>query len=348
MTSKPQDTSSSVPAMLVYRSPDGNTRIDVELVGETLWLTQTSIAELFQTTRQNVSAHIGNIYADEELDETATSRTVIQQRTEGARQVRREITLYNLDVIISVGYRVKSKLATQFRQWATERLVEYIVKGFTMDDERLREGRSFGEDYFDELLERIRDIRASEKRFYQKLRDIFALSVDYDKTETTARTFFQTVQNKMLFAVTGSTAAEIIASRADHGKPNMGLMSWKGSRLRKGDVTTSKNFLDSTEIDELNRIVVMYLDFAEDRAKRGIPMYMADWKERLNAFLKFNERDILDNLGSVSMEVAKQTALTEYEAFDRNRREREAVRADEEDIDALADYIGRLENEKPS
>lgn len=332
--------------MLVYRSPDGSTRIDVEFVGETLWLTQSSIAELFQTTRQNVSAHIGNIYADEELHEDATSRTVIQQRTEGARQVRREITLYNLDVIISVGYRVKSKLATQFRQWATERLVEYLVKGFTMDDERLKDPKALGKDYFDELLERIRDIRASEKRFYQKLRDVFALSVDYDETDSEiAGRFFQNVQNKMLFAVTGHTAAEIIAARADHAKPNMNLTSWKGQRVRKGDVTASKNYLDVTEIDELSRIVVMYLDFAEDRAKRGIPMYMKDWRERLDAFLRFNEREVLDNLGTVSSEVAKVTAIAEYEQFDADRRRQEAISADEADMAALEEHVERLEHE---
>ncbi len=333
--------------MLVYRSPDGNTRIDVELVGETLWLTQSSIAELFQTTRQNVSAHIGNIYEDEELDEAATSRVVMQQRLEGTRQVRREITLYNLDVIISVGYRVKSKLATQFRQWATERLVEYLVKGFTMDDERLKNPDArFGEDYFDELLERIRDIRASEKRFYQKVRDIFALSADYTKDDQQTREFFAIIQNKMLYSVTGMTAAEIIHARADHTKPNMGLTSWDGGRVRKKDVTVSKNYLSKEEIDDLDRLIVMYLDFAEMRARRQQPIYMHEWRERLDAFLQFNEREILDNYGTVSKAVADQTAFTEYEAFDAERRKREALETDEEDIRSLEALIDELDGEQ--
>jgi hypothetical protein len=310
-----------------------------------MWLSQSLIAELFQTTRQNISAHIANVYDEEELDPDLTSRRVSLPRQEGTRVVRRDVVMYNLDLIISVGYRVKSRIATQFRMWATERLVEYIVKGFTMDDERLKEGRSLGQDYFDELLERIRDIRASEKRFYQKLRDIFALSIDYDKSDHTARAFFQDVQNKLLFAASGCTAAEIIEARADRTKPNMGLTSWKGTRVRKDDVSTSKNYLETHEIDELNRMVVMYLDFAEDRARRGKPMYMVDWKERLAAFLRFNEREVLDNLGQVSMEVAKRTALMEYDHFDRDRRSREAIEADDEDMASLTEYVDRLERE---
>jgi len=330
--------------MLIYTTPDGKTDIQVELIHESLWLSQAAIAKLFQTSQQNVSAHIVNVYDEGELDPDVTSRRVVMPRQEGTRVVRREIALYNLDLIISVGYRVKSAIATRFRMWATERLVEYIVKGFTMDDERLKAGRSLGNDYFDELLERIRDIRASEKRFYQKLRDVFALSADYDETDPhIARSFFQNVQNKMLYAITGHTAAEIVAARADHTKPNMGLKSWKGGRVRKGDVATSKNYLDADEIDELNRIVVMYLDFAEGRAKRGIPMYMADWMERLDAFLHFNERAVLENLGKVSMEVAKPTAIAEYDAFDRGRRSREAIDADDEDLASIAEYIDTLE-----
>lgn len=331
--------------MLIYATPDGKASIQVELADESLWLPQALIAELFQTTQQNVSVHIANVYDEGELDPETTSRRVVSPRQEGSRVVRREVTMYNLDLIISVGYRVKSRIATQFRMWATDRLVEYIVKGFTMDDERLKEGRSLGQDYFAELLKRIRDIRASEKRFYQKLRDIFALSIDYDKSDQTARTFYQEVQNKLLFAATGCTAAEIIKARADHTKPNMGLTSWKGTRVRKDDVTTSKNYLKPEEIDELNRIVVMYLDFAEDRARRGKPMYMADWKERLDAFLQFNEREVLDNLGQVSMEVAKRTALTQYDDFDRGRRSREAIEADDEDMAALTEHIDSLERD---
>ncbi len=329
--------------MLIYATPDGKASIQVELAGESMWLSQALIAELFQTTQQNVSVHIANVYDEGELDPESTSRRIATPRQEGSRIVRREVVMYNLDLVISVGYRVKSRIATQFRMWATERLVEYIVKGFTMDDERLKEGRSLGQDYFDELLKRIRDIRASEKRFYQKLRDIFALSIDYDKSDQTARTFYQEVQNKLLFAATGCTAAEIIAARVDSAKPDMGLTSWKGTRVRKDDVTVSKNYLESGEIEELNRIVVMYLDFAEDRARRGIPMHMVDWKERLDAFLRFNEREVLDNFGQVSMEVAKRTALAQYDQFDRDRRSREAREADEEDMATLTHQIDRLE-----
>lgn len=332
--------------LLIYTTPDGKADIKVDLAGETIWMPQATISELFQTTQQNVSLHITNIYEEQELEEATSSRRVLVERQEGTRIVRREVEMYNLDMIISVGYRVKSALATRFRIWATERLVEYIVKGFTMDDERLKDGRSPGRDYFDELLERIRDIRASEKRFYQKLRDIFALSADYDETDPhTARIFFQNVQNKMFFAITGHTAAEIIAARADHTKPNMGLTSWKSDRVRKGDVATGKNYLDHSEIDEMNRIVVMYLEFAEDRAKRGIPMYMADWMERLDAFLRFNERDVLTHLGEISAEVAKATAVSEYEAFDRERRHRETIAADKDDLAILDEYFERLDGD---
>lgn len=330
--------------LLIYTTPDGRANIKVDLADETIWMPQATIAELFQTTQQNVSVHIANIYDEQELDVESTSRRVVLPRQEGSRIVRREVEMYNLDMIISVGYRVKSRLATQFRMWATERLVEYIVKGFTMDDERLKGGRSLGQDYFDELLERIRDIRASEKRFYQKLRDIFALSADYDETDPhLARTFFQQVQNKMLYAITGHTAAEIIAARADHAKPNMGLKSWEHGRVRKGDVVTSKNYLDQPEIDELNRIVVMYLDFAEGRARRGIPMYMKDWMERLDAFLHFNELEVLTHTGKVSAAVAERLAHDEYKKFDQDRRRREAIEADDRDIASLNDYIDRLE-----
>lgn len=330
--------------MLIYSTPNGTNKIDVQLADESVWLPQSLIAELFQTTQQNISVHIANVYEEGELDPQMTSRSVVVPRQEGTRTVRREVTMYNLDLIISVGYRVKSSLATQFRIWATERLVEYLVKGFTMDDERLKEGRNFGEDYFDELLGRIRDIRASEKRFYQKVRDIFKLSADYTKDDQQTREFFAIVQNKMLYSATGMTAAEIIQSRADSTKPNMGLTSWEKDRIRKSDVTISKNYLKEDEIDDLNRLIVMYLDFAELRARRQQPIYMHEWRERLDAFLRFNERDILDNYGSVSMEVAKRTAIEKYSAFDTERRTREANDEDEADFGALGAFIKQLED----
>lgn len=332
--------------VLIYTTPDGKADIRVDVAAESIWMPQATIAELFQTTQQNVSVHIGNIYEEGELDPASTARRVAVPRQEGNRTVRREVEMYNLDMIVSVGYRVKSALATRFRIWATERLVEYLVKGFTMDDERLKNGGGPGADYFDELLERIRDIRTSEKRFYQKLRDIFTLSIDYSELDTqTARDFFAGVQNKMLFSVTGQTAAEIMQARADHTKPNMGLTSWKGGRVRKGDVDIAKNYLGHGEIDELNRIVTMYLDFAENRTRRGIPMYMKDWMERLDAFLQFNERDVLTDLGSVSAAVAKATALSEYELFDQERRQDEALAADKADIAMLEELVDQLEDD---
>lgn len=281
---------------LVYRDEVGNVKIDVRLEGESVWLTQQGLADLFQTSRSNISGHISNVYEEGELDSAASEREIVVERLEGSRAVRRAVLHYNLDMIISVGYRVRSGTATRFRIWATQQLRELIIKGFVMDDHRLKNpDQPF--DYFDELLERIRDIRASEKRFYQKLRDIFALSIDYTELDSqTARDFFANVQNKMLFSITAMTAAEIVQSRADHTKPNMGLTSWEGGRVRKGDIDIAKNYLDHGELDELNRVVTMYLDFAENRARRGIPMYMKDWAERLDAFLQFNERDVLTDL----------------------------------------------------
>jgi hypothetical protein len=233
-------------------------------------------------------------------------------------------------MIIAIGYRVRSRRGVQFRQWATERLNEYLVKGFTLDDDRLKEGKHLGSDYFDELLERIRDIRASEKRFYQKIRDIYTLSIDYDKKASTTKEFFQIVQNKLLWAITGKTAAELISERADATKPNMGLTTWKGAKVRKGDVTVAKNYLNADEMDQLNRFVVMYLDYAEDQAKRYRPLYMKDWRTKLDAFLQFNQRDILDNPGKVSKTVADQLALDEYNKFHRQRLAKGDAIAEEE------------------
>jgi hypothetical protein len=305
--------------ILIYQLEDGKTKIDVRLENETVWMTQKAIAELYQTTPQNITLHIKNIYEEGELEENSTCKNYLQVRTEGNRRVQRNSRHYNLEMIIAIGYRVRSSRGTQFRRWATERLNEYLVKGFTMDDERLKGMRNIGDDYFDELLERIRDIRASEKRFYKKITDIYALSIDYDGKSEEAKKFFATVQNKLHFAIHGHTAAELIEQRADASKDNMGLTTWKGDKVRKGDITVAKNYLTEKEIKSLNRIVTMYLDYAEDQAERHNPMHMKDWEGKLNAFLKFNERDILTGAGTISHEVAKELAEKEYEKFNQKR-----------------------------
>jgi len=316
--------------ILFYQSEDGTSRIEVRLEEGTVWLTQALIAELYQSTKQNVSLHIRNILADGELNEASTVKEYLTVQTEGSRTVQRSIEYYNLNMILAIGYRVRSHRGTQFRRWATERLSEYLIKGFVLDDERLKEGRNIGADYFDELLERIRDIRASEKRFYQKLKDIYKLAIDYDPNAETTIGFFKIVQNKLHWAITGRTAAEIIAERADAGKPNMGLTSWKGAKVRKGDVTIAKNYLNETEIRNLNRIITMYLDYAEIQAERKQPVYMREWKEKLDAFLTFNEQEILHDSGSVSMEIAQRLAVEEYDKFSIRRLEEDAVIPDTE------------------
>lgn len=305
--------------ILIYQTEEGNTKIDVRLENGTVWMTQKAIAELYQKGVNTINEHIKNIYAEGELQESATIRKNRIVQTEGKREVEREVSFYNLEMILAIGYRVRSHRGTQFRQWATERLNEYLVKGFTMDDDRLKEMRNFGQDYFDELLERIRDIRASERRFYQKITDIYATAVDYDVKEEISKEFFATVQNKLHFAIHGHTASELIAERADAMKENMGLTSWKGDKVRKQDVKVAKNYLTEKEMKSLNRIVTMYLDYAEDQAERNQPMYMKDWIEKLNAFLQFNGREILENAGKISAKVAEQLAVQEYEKFNQNR-----------------------------
>ncbi|WP_405098053.1 virulence RhuM family protein [Oceanobacillus sp. FSL H7-0719] len=305
--------------ILIYQTEDGNTKIDVRLESETVWMTQKAIAELYQSTKQNISLHIKNIFEEEELDENSVVKYYLTTANDGKNYKTKH---YNLEMILAIGYRVRSHRGTQFRQWATERLNEYLVKGFTMDDDRLKDMRNFGEDYFEELLERIRDIRASEKRFYQKITDIYATSVDYDSNAEVTLRFFKTVQNKLHFAIHGMTAAELISKRADAEKENMGLTSWKGGKVRKRDVTIAKNYLSEKELKSLNRIVTMYLDYAEDQAERQRPMYMKDWVDKLNAFLQFNDRDILENAGKVSKVVAEKIATQEYEKFNQHRIER--------------------------
>jgi hypothetical protein len=303
---------------LVYRTEDGRVKIDVRLENATVWLTQPHLAELFQTTQQNISLHLQNIYEEGELQPEATHKEFLSVRREGNRDVQRRLEFYNLDAIISVGYRVKSAVATRFRIWATQKLREFIVKGFILDDERLKNpDQPF--DYFDELLRRIQDIRTSERRFYHKITDIYATSIDYDPTQPESIEFFQTVQNKMHWAITGQTAAEIIHARADSAKPNMGLTSWRGAKVRKEDVTIAKNYLGEPELAALNNLVEQYLVFAEGQAMRRVPMHMKDWISKLHAFLTINDRNILTHAGKISHEMAKELAEAEYEKFNRRR-----------------------------
>ena len=306
--------------IILYTTPQGNIKVEVLVREETVWLTQKMLAALFQTTTQNITLHLKNIYEDGELEEPATCKDFLQVQKEGNREVKRSQKFYNLDAIISVGYRVKSKVATQFRIWATKTLKEYITKGFALDDERLKQGGTlFGKDYFDELLERIREICASERRFYQKITDIYAqCSIDYDPQAEITQLFYQTVQNKLHWAITRQTAAEIIVQRADSKKEHMGLTTWKNApkgKILKSDITIAKNYLGEKEIRDLNRIVTMYLDFAELQAERQILMKMKDWAERLDAFLQFNQYDVLKNPGKVSAAVAKEIAEKEYDIF---------------------------------
>jgi hypothetical protein len=314
---------------LLFQSEDGRTHIECRFEDRTLWLSQAQIAELFQVSVPTVNEHLKGIYAEAELSPERTLRSFRIVRREGRRQVTRNIDHYQLEAILAVGYRVRSERGTQFRQWATARLHEYLLKGFVMDDERLKNPPGPGvPDYFDELLERIRRIRASEKRMYLKLRDIFALAADYQEDAAQTQQFFQIIQNKLHWAATGKTAAELIAARADHAQPNMGLTTWKGGKVRKADVTVAKNYLHENEIAELDRIVVMYLDYADDQARRRRMLYMRDWREKLDAFLAFNERDILTDAGRVSRAVADRLALDQYDRFDTRRLAAEA-QADE-------------------
>ncbi len=298
---------------LLYETEDGRTRIDVRVEGETVWLSQRDMAELFETTPQNITIHIRSLYEEGELQEEGTCKDYLQVRTEGGRQVQRSIRHYNLDVIISVGYRIKSLRGTQFRIWATQRLREYIVKGFAMDDERLKRGS--GGAYFEELLERIRDIRSSERVFWKKVLDIYATSVDYDPKAEASQRFFQVVQNKMHWAIHGQTAAEMIHRRADASKPNMGLTSWTGDRPRKGDVTVAKNYLTEEEIKALNLIVSAYLDFAELQAMNRRPMTMDQWIAKLDDFLRLTDREILTHAGRISHDAAVAKAGAEFEKY---------------------------------
>jgi len=326
---------------VLYKTEDGQTHVQVRVADETVWLSQTQMTELFQTTKQNISLHIRNVFSEGELVENSVVKEYLTTASDGKRYSTK---YYNLDVIISVGYRVRSHRGTQFRQWATKQLRELIVKGFVLDDERLKAGRNLGQDYFDELLERIRDIRASEQRFYQKICDIYSTSVDYDKAHPLTLEFFKTVQNKLHWAIHGHTAAEIIAQRADGTKPNMGLTTWKNApkgRIRKADTEIAKNYLTEDEISNLNLIVDQYLSFAELQARQRKPMTMADWKTKLDAFLTLNDRDILTNAGTLSSEEAKEIAASEYEKYtaERRRLETETLSTD---FDEFVEQIKKL------
>lgn len=314
--------------IIVYSGPDG-AKMQLRARGGTVWLTLEEMAGLYGTTSQNIGQVVHRVLRDQEVSE-ATTKAEFVVRREGNRDVRRQVTLHNLDMILAVGYRVTTDRAIQFRQWATSVLKEYLVKGFAMDDERLK--GSGGWDYFDEWLARIRDIRASEKRFYQKITDLYSTAVDYDAHSEAARDFFAKVQNKMLWAVTGQTAAEIVAVRSDATEPNMGLTSWAGSVVRKGDVVIAKNYLASGEIEQLNRIVTMYLDYAEDQAKRRNAMTMADWSTKLDAFLEFNDRELLTHAGKVQASVAQALARDRYDRFDANRKREALAEADSADL----------------
>lgn len=327
--------------LLIYRAGEGVSPIRVLLEGESVWLTQRLMAELYGTSVPNINQHISAIYEDEELRPEATVKKYLIVQTEGSRQVKRLVDHYNLEMILAVGYRVRSSRGTQFRQWATARLGEFLVKGFTLDDERLK-GTASPVDYFDELLARIREIRASEARVYQRIRDIFALAADYREGERATQRFFATMQNKMHFAATGLTAAEIIRERADAEKPNMGATNWKGSQLLKRDVGTAKNYLDDREIDTLNRITVMFLDQAEFRAQRRQDIRMGDWEAFLDKFLGDTELPVLEGAGRISHQDALDHANRQYDAFAERRRLEAEAAADAryvEDLKASAKLL---------
>ena len=316
--------------LILYTTDDGKSQIQLRADLGTVWLTQLEMAELFDATKQNISLHLKNIIEDGELDAAATIKESLTVQTEGTRQVQRPVTLYNLDAILAVGYRVRSPRGVQFRRWASTVLKEYLVKGFVMDDERLKnpDGRP---DYFDEMLARIRDIRASEKRFYQKVRDLFALAADYDKTDVATQTFFATVQNLLLYAVTQKTAAELIVSRANPADPHFGLLTWKGSQVRKQDIVVAKNYLSEDEADTLNRLVVIFLETAELRAKRQTITSMGFWRENVGQIIVSNGFPLLSGAGTVSHARMEQKLEPLYLDFDQRRKADEARVADAQD-----------------
>lgn len=329
---------------MLYATEDGSARFFLRAKDGTAWLTQMELAALFQTSVPNINIHIRNVLDEGELSAETTIKEDLIVRTEGKRQVRRPLKLYSLDMILAVGYRVKSPRGTQFRQWATRHLKEYLVKGFVMDDARLKDTGSW--DYFDEMLQRIRDIRASEKRFYQKVRDLFSLSVDYKDDPAAVGMFFAEVQNKMFYAVTRQTAAEIVVQRADPGLPHMALTAWKAARVRKADVVIAKNYLDVGEIDHLNRIVTLFLDFAELRAERRKDLRMADWRAYVDTFIEFNESPLLKGAERMSHDAMVEIVHERYEKFDAQRRAADAREADAADLRELERAERQLSEKK--
>jgi hypothetical protein len=330
----------------MYETEDGRARIECRFSGETLWLSQAQMAELFQTTPQNVTLHLKALYEEGEINKVATCKDFLQVRTEGKRSVHRTVQYYNLDAVLAVGYRVRSLRGTQFRQWATDQLREYLVKGFVLDDERLKHPVVKGiaaPDHFDEMLERIRDIRASEARVYLRVGEIFALAADYDPTRPDAAAFFKIMQNKLHVAATGKTGAELVFARADHTAENMGLKSWKAGSVHKSDVTIAKNYLTQDEINSLNRIVVMWLDFAEDQTLQRKQIFLKDWETKLDNFLRFTERQVLTNAGTVSHEQAVEKAEAEYELFAARRRAWLEAEGQRETVAALEAVARELE-----
>lgn len=333
--------------MLIYT--DGASTVRVRLDGNTVWLTQRLMADLYGVTVPTVNEHLQGIYADGELRTDSTIRNFRIVQMEGNRSVERNVDHYNLDAIIAVGYRVRSSVGLRFRQWATVQLRELLTKGFVLDDERIKAGQTIGQDYFDELLARIRDIRASERIFYKKVIDIYALSMDYDPDAEITQVFFKTVQNKLHYAVHGKTAAELVRTRADASKPNMGLKTWKNAPsgpIRKADVAIAKNYLSENEITELNRMVSMFLDYAEDQARNKKPMRMRDWIEKLNAFLRFNERGILTDAGKVKHKIAEEHAHKEFAKYESQRIAFEDQQPSE--YDRLSSEASRVQNTLPN
>ena len=328
--------------LILYSAEDGQTRLHLRVEGHSVWLGQLEIAELFQTTKQNVSLHARNIFQDGELSPEATVKESLTVQVEGQRQVKRKLTQYNLELILAIGYRVRSPRGVQFRQWATTHLKEFLLKGFVLDDQRLK--NPGGWDHFDELLARIREIRASEKRFYQKVRDLFALSSDYRIREQETSLFFAEVQNKLLYATTGHTAAELVLKRADPSQPNMALNTWSGSRVRKQDVVVAKNYLTADEIDTLNRLVVIFLEQAELRVKQQKELTLDFWRSNVDKMLAFNDQPILQGAGSVSREQMEQLAHERYDAFDQKRRQAERIQADVDDLKAIEQLEHTLKN----
>ncbi|KVG26715.1 virulence RhuM family protein [Burkholderia ubonensis] len=327
--------------LVLYATEDGSAQFFLRAEGGTAWMSQLELAHLFQTTKQNISLHVRNVLAEGELQAESVVKLDLTTAADGKRY---RTQLYNLDMILAIGYRVKSPRGTQFRQWATTHLKEYLIKGFVMDDERLKGGERW--DYFDELLQRIRDIRSSEKRFYQKVRDLFALSVDYADNGEATGLFFAEVQNKMFFAVTGHTAAELIVQRADPTEPNMALTSWKGGRVRKADVTVAKNYLNSEELDQLNRIVSMFLDFAEMRVMQRKDLRMTDWRTYVDSFMTFNEQPLLQGPGRMSREAMTTIVHERYEQFDAARQKAEALEADDADLRQLEQVEKQISSRK--